>query len=116
MVLVYDPIILPFILSMLITFWLVLYAIRRPVPGARVFAILMALLTLWTFCYTMELASVQLDAKILWLKLKYLGAAPGPAGWFIFSLYLTDKRHWLRKGLGVLLAGLVATTLAIIFS
>jgi hypothetical protein len=66
----------------------------------------MLVLELWIFCYVMELSSVTLADKILWLKLKYLGAAPAPMLWFIFSLRMTNHESWLGKSVKVLAAGL----------
>lgn len=103
MQLTYDPIILPFVVSMIIIGILAVYALRRPSAAARVFALLMLALAIWTFCYIMELSSVTLAGKIFWLKMKYLGSAPGPIVWFIFSLLMTNHERWLGKLLRIAL-------------
>src|SRR5688500_18158916 len=77
------------------------YAVGRPSPAARTFTLLMLVLELCIFCYVMELSSVTLADKILWLKLKYRGAAPAPMLWFIFSLRMTNHESWLGRPLRI---------------
>jgi signal transduction histidine kinase/DNA-binding NarL/FixJ family response regulator len=114
MQLAYDPIILPFVGSIVTLTVLALYALRRPGAPAHAFALLMLALAVWTFCYVMELSSVTLEAKILWLKLKYLGSAPGPILWLVFSLYITRRERWLAGALCWALGGWVLLTLAVV--
>jgi diguanylate cyclase (GGDEF)-like protein len=116
MLLHYDPLILPFVGSAAITAALAAYAARRSVPGAREFALLMAAITLWTTCYVMEMSSVTLEGKQLWVKLKYLGSAPGPAIWLAFALRATHRELWWGRPALALSAGWIAATWVVVFT
>ena len=114
----YTPYVLPFIISTLILFYLSLYAfrLRKRVETAGLFSLLSLALAVWTACYAVELLSPTLESKIFWAKMKYLGAAPGPVLWFIFSLYYTNHRHWLTRPLKIVLAVFILLTLGIVFT
>lgn len=112
----YNPIILPFVVSLIITACLAAYAVRKPNPAAKAFALLMVALTVQTFCYTLGLSSVTLASKIFWLKMKYLGSAPAPILWFVFALRTTNKERWLGKPLRFILLTFVALTWLVVFT
>src|ERR671925_398082 len=114
----YTPYVLPFIISTLILIYLSLYAfrLRKRVETAGLFSLLSLALAVWTACYAMELLSPTLESKIFWAKMKYLGAAPGPVLWFVFSLYYTNHRHWLTRPLKIVLVVFILFTLGIVFT
>src|SRR5215212_191672 len=112
----YTPLIVPFVISIAITAVLAGYALRQAGAAARTFMLLMLMLELWMFCYVMELSSVTLADKTLWLKLKYLGAAPAPMLWFIFSLRMTNRERWLGKPLRMGIMAWVLLMWGVIFT
>jgi PAS domain S-box-containing protein len=112
----YHPIILPFVVSLIITACLAAYAVRKPNAAAKAFAMLMVALTVQTFCYTIGLSIGTLAGKIFWLKMKYLGAAPAPVLWFVFALRTTNKERWLGKPLRLILLTFVAITWLVVFT
>ena len=92
----YIPLIWPFVVSLLITTMLGVYAYRRRhVPAVSIFGMLMLALSVWTFCYIMELSSATLQGKVFWDSVKYFGSASAPVLWFVLALHLTKNDHWL---------------------
>jgi diguanylate cyclase (GGDEF)-like protein/PAS domain S-box-containing protein len=114
----FTPHVLPFIISTIILIYLSIYAfrLRRQVEFARLFSMVMLSLAIWTVCYALELLSVSLENKIFWAKMKYLGGAPGPVLWFIFSLYYTNHRNWLTRPVKLVLVIWVFLTIGIVFT
>jgi len=114
----YTPYVLPFIVSTLILLYLGIYAfrLRKQVATAGLFSLQTFAMAVWTLCYALELSSTTLEGKILWAKMKYLGATTGPALWFVFSLYYTNHRHWLTLPLRIALASFVFFTIAVVFT
>lgn len=56
--------------------------------GAYPLAMIMILVTLWSFCYAGELLSTNLNRIIFWEKLEYIWIATVPPTWLYFSLSL----------------------------
>ncbi len=112
----YNPVILPFVASMVITALLAVYAYKKRTSAAKAFVVLMFALTVQTFCYVLGLSSVTLDGKVFWLKMKYFGSGLAPVAWFVFALRTTNKERWLSKPLQVALLALVAVTWAVVFT
>lgn len=71
---------------------------KRPAPGAASFALVMLAAALWSTGNVLELGSVELSAKIFWVKFEYLGILLLPAAWLAFALQYTGKplsrRSW----------------------
>jgi diguanylate cyclase (GGDEF)-like protein len=96
----YTPYIWTFVISLIITTVLGIYAYRhRHLHTASTFALLMFALSVWTFCYVMELSTVTLEGKIFWASAKYFGSTLGPIVWFVLALHLTKNSHWLTPQL-----------------
>jgi diguanylate cyclase (GGDEF)-like protein/PAS domain S-box-containing protein len=115
--LAYTPLIWPFVLSLATTVALGAYAYRRRhLPAAPTFTLLMAALSVWTFCYLMELSTTTLAAKQFWAAAKYFGGAPGPVMWFVLALHLTRNRQWLTPGLQLGLSAFCVTTIVVVFT
>jgi len=95
----FMPTVLPFLASFVLTVGLALTALGRQTAVARTFSWLMTGLSVWTLCYVLELSSVTLEGKYLWVVAKYLGAAPTPVLWFVFCLQATGREGWLRRPL-----------------
>ena len=113
----YTPYVLPFLVSLLITSGLGVYAWRnRHQYAASVFAGLMLALTVWTLCYALELSSITLEGKLLWAKAKYLGSTAGPVLWFVLALKLSRHDHWLTPPLQLLLMAFCIVTCLVVFT
>lgn len=109
----YTPYVLPFLVSFVLTVALAAVGARGTTPAARVFAWLMAALSVWTLCYVLELSSVTLAGKHFWLVAKYLGAAPAPVLWFVFALSATGHARRLTLPVRAALAGWAVLTLLV---
>jgi N-terminal 7TM region of histidine kinase len=68
---------------------------RRTAIGAKMFALLMLALTIWTLAYGLELATTTLEEMLFWIKIEYLGIATLPWIWIIFTLQYTRHENWL---------------------
>jgi len=118
MTLEYTPYVLPFIISTIILFALAVYSfrLRNKVEIAGLFSLQNLAMGIWTLCYALELSSPTLEGKILWAKMKYLGATTGPVLWLVFSLYYTNHRSWLTTPLNLLLGFFIVSTLVVVFT
>jgi diguanylate cyclase (GGDEF)-like protein/PAS domain S-box-containing protein len=83
----------------------------RSNPGARVFAGMMACVTLYTLGYSMELASLDLPTMLFWTKIEYLGIVLIAPLWFIFCLQYTGREKKLGRKWMALLFVIPAFTL-----
>ena len=57
----------------------------------------------WAFFYSFEFAATEIDLKIFWSKLSYLGIVFAPLFFYFFSLYFASKQNKLNKTLRVIL-------------
>jgi hypothetical protein len=110
------PYLLPLVVTGLLSFtsaglaWL-----RRHVPGAPVFTVLMAVIGEWTLTYPMELASQDLPTKLLFDQLEYLGIVATPVATLAFALHYTAREHWLTSARLAALCVLPAATLLLLW-
>lgn len=74
-----------------------LVAFIRGGRSVQSFSVMMALVTVWTAAYGMELHSNSLEEILRWIKIEYIGIALIPALWLTFCLQYTgyDKRMTL---------------------
>lgn len=77
--------------------------LRKEVSGARIVALLMLSLGIWTLTSGLEVASQTRAAKICFSKLTYLGIQTAPPLFFWFALRYHDKKEWLKSGYQFLL-------------
>ncbi len=114
----YTPIIWPFVISLLISIFLGIYAFRhRHVPTAKTFAWMMVAMSIWTLSYILDNITITLEGKIFWAKMKYFGSVPGPMLWFVLALQLTKKDHWLKNPiLSGLLWGFTLITIGVVLT
>src|SRR5262245_57671847 len=113
----YTPYIWPFLISLIITVMLGLYAYRRRhLPAASIFAVVMFALTVWTFCYVMELSSVTLEGKVFWASAKYFGSSAAPIAWFVLALHMTRNARWLTPPVQMALWAFAIITCLVVFT
>lgn len=75
-----------------------IYAWRhRTIPGAASFGLLMFAVADWSLAYALELNSVELSAKMLWIRVEYVGIALAPLFWLVFALQYTGQGRWLSR-------------------
>ena len=68
---------------------------RRKVTGARPAAALLMMMAVWSAGYMLELMGVELEAKLFWAKIQYLGIATLPVALFLFALEFSGREAWL---------------------
>jgi len=59
---------------------------RRSTQGAVPLAYLLLAISIWSFCYSLEVAVIELAGKIIWLKLEYIGIVSTAILWLLFCL------------------------------
>jgi len=78
---------------------------RRRAAGSVAFAALMLLNAVWCFANTLELGAVDLEDKIFWANIEYVGIAWVPTLWLVAALQYTTwgklptRRQWLLLGI-----------------
>ena len=97
----FDPIILPIILSVLLAISLTIYTWRLRAVGSwgRPFTLLTVALAIWSFGYALELAALDLSAKIFWIKIQYFGIVITPVAWFLFAVQYSGRGSMGRSPL-----------------
>ncbi len=94
----YTPYLLPLLIVTLVLAGLAACAWqRRTALGAAIFFLLMLAVAEWSLSYILEIASVDLPAKIVWAKFEYLGIASAPVLWLAFALQYTGREKWLTR-------------------
>ncbi|HRW50187.1 MAG TPA: histidine kinase N-terminal 7TM domain-containing protein [Caldilinea sp.] len=89
---------------------------RRDVPGGASLAALMSMLAIWSFGSAFENNAADVDAKLFWAKVCYIGIVTSPVLFFTFALEYCRLDRWLtRRTIALLFVvpllsfGLVAT-------
>jgi PAS domain S-box-containing protein len=93
-----TPYLIPWFISVALTFSMGVYAFRRRGHFASTPFIAMCFLaTLWAFGYIFELGSTSLDVKFLAVKIEYIGIIGVPLAWTAFALSYSGHGEWLTK-------------------
>lgn len=93
-----TPLLLPWALSVVLTFLLGAYALRfRKNPTAIPFIAMCFFASQWALSYVFELGSTDLLFKIWAVKLGYIGVIGVPLSWTAFALAYSGHSHWLTK-------------------
>ncbi len=102
------------LLAGIISLLMLYYALRRlAVPGAKIFAVLLVSLVIWSVGYALELTSQEQSRLIFWAKVQYAGIVTLPTAWFFLSLRIANHDKWLRPPIPSLAAIMPAITLAL---
>ena len=59
-----------------------------------IFSLFTFTVALWSFCVGFESLAQSLQGKLFFSKLQYLGIAPLPVLWLVFTLSYTGRAHW----------------------
>jgi diguanylate cyclase (GGDEF)-like protein/PAS domain S-box-containing protein len=110
-----NPVALSLGIPALISGSLAAYAFtRRSVVGARVFAVLMLALCVWSVFYGVELVCLNLEGMLACAAMEYLGIATLPVLWLILTLLYTGQEKWVtRRNVGLLFV-IPAITIAMV--
>lgn len=109
-------IVLPFVAFLVCLHLILRVAHYRSAPMAGSFIALMSALAIWTLAVTLEHASIGLSAKVLWLKLSYLGILSLPLAWLSLTLRYSGRERWLTRRKLVLLSILPVVTLIMVWT
>ena len=71
---------------------------QRPSAVARVFVILMVLAIVWTAIYAVDIATADLNAKVLLLALRAPVVTSMPVFGLMLALHYTGRQRWLTPG------------------
>jgi len=101
----YTPQIWPSLLTVLFLLAMAFYSYRRrKVPGALPFAIALLFVVLWMVGSTLEVAAVDVSAKIFWVKFQNALMLPSVTAVTCFLLEYTWPGRWLTRRNLVLLS------------
>jgi PAS domain S-box-containing protein len=81
---------------------LALYMWRRR-PAKTVTVIILACAE-WMLGYALELGSADLQTKVFWAKVQYVGIVIVPTAWFAYILQYTGRSKWLTRRILALLS------------
>ncbi len=85
---------------------------RRGQRGAIALMVLALSASVWSLGYALEIAGTDLQTKLLWGKIQYLGITVVPLAWLVFALRYTRRDQWLTRRT---LAGLAILPLVTLF-
>ncbi len=87
---------IPEITSAILMMLLALYVlIRRKGSGAKVYALILIGLSLWSLGHAQELTSNSSTEEDIWTIVKFAGMATVPGAWFAFSLQYSGREKYL---------------------
>jgi diguanylate cyclase (GGDEF)-like protein len=111
----YTPFVVPLAVSAIVTL-AVLYVAwqNRREESAPWFAASLVALLVWTIGYAFELMAVELEAKIAWANVQYVGVTMLPLLWLEVVLIYTGRRR-MPRGLRGVLWVLCVVIIAMIF-
>ena len=113
----YTPYNLPLLIAAAVSICLAYYIwTRRFNPGAKSLFAVMAAMVIWSSCYALQMASVELAAKIWWTRIQYLGILAVPTMWLLFALQYTGRDEGWLKGRLWLLAPVPLLTAVLIWT
>ena len=69
---------------------------KRTTHKSQLFSVFMVSMAIYTFGYSMELASVTLPAMLFWSKIGYFGIFAFPTLFLLFVAQFTGRDNWLR--------------------
>jgi PAS domain S-box-containing protein len=100
----YTPLIIPLILTVAIlipivrTVWM-----RRPAPGSTILASVLLLMVIWTIGYALQLCSVDIPRKLIWLKCQIPTEALVPPLLLFFAFHYTGRSQFANRRNTILL-------------
>jgi PAS domain S-box-containing protein len=89
---------------------------RRAAAGGMPFVALVVAVTLWTFGYAVELASIHEATLLFWARVEYIGIVTVPVAWMLTALDYTGREQWRNWRHVALLAVVPMLTLALVMT
>lgn len=71
--------------------------LQRQTKGAKPFALMMGLLFFWSTAYAMQVASLTLDAMMLWQDITFISVVLTPVAWLLFALEYTGQKALIDR-------------------
>lgn len=94
----FTPLFYPWMLSVILTFFMGVYALRYRRHTASIPFIAMCFFaSLWAFSYIFELGATNLVVKIWAVKISYIGVIGVPLSWTAFALTYSGHQNWLNR-------------------
>lgn len=94
----FTPLIYPWLLSVTLTFFMGVYALRYRRHTASIpFVAMCFFASLWAFSYIFELGATNLTVKIWAVKISYIGVIGVPLSWTAFALTYSGHQNWLTR-------------------
>lgn len=94
--------IIPSLISICLSTYIGLFALRRQIPGSKSFGYMALAQTAWLVGYALELTSTSLDGKIFWDNVQWIFAYLIPLAFLSFSLqYAGRETSRLRRLFGI---------------
>lgn len=90
-------------------FFLIRY---KKTPGVRFWLVWQLASSYWAFTYAFEFSSIDLETKIWWSKLSYLGIVYCPISFLFFSLAFSSQYRYLKRKF--IIAGYIFASLFIL--
>ncbi len=88
---------IPLVIAAIISGALAVYTwINRKAAGATIFSLMMFILFEWGTSYIFELAGVDLQTKIFWEFMKFIGVVATPVAWLFFAFEYTGRKTWVN--------------------
>ena len=114
----YNPIIVPLLISALVTLFLGVFARvkHRNARGTDYFSISMFLVTFWSLSNALEMAAIELPVKLFWANVQYISYCLSPVTLLIMCLEIIDHHLSTRKSRLIVLLIIPAITLLLVYT
>lgn len=89
---------------------------HRDITGSMSFIMLMAGITVWSFGYAMATGTRDLEGRVFWAQVQYLGMFIVPIAFPIFVFQYTGFEKWVTRRNVVLLSVVPLTTLILVWT
>ena len=87
---------------------------NRKTAGATPFAVMMFILFEWGTSYILELAGTDIQTKIFWELIKFMGVVATPVAWLVFAFEYTGRKTWINPRRLALLSIIPLTSIIIL--
>jgi PAS domain-containing protein len=112
-----NPYTIPLMIASLVSIVLGVYlGFRRRNLGDIMGMVLILANTECIFAYAFELASADLDTKIFWNNMQFIGLAIIPTVWLMYALWYTGRKNWLTRRIVAGLTIVPGITLVLTFT
>lgn len=108
---------IPLVIAAAISGALAVYTwINRKAAGATLFSLMMFILFEWGTSYIFELAGTDLQTKVFWEFMKFIGVVATPVAWLLFAFEYTGRKTWVNVRNIVVLSILPLATLIVLLT